>query len=332
MSKPSPPEQAGMQRIFISYRRGDSQWVAGRLADTLGDYFGDKRVFRDVEGIAGGADFGEVIRHTLGSADAVVVLIGPDWLDARDGAGRRRLDEADDWVAREVAAALEAAVPVYPVLVEGTPMPRADELPESLRALTRFNAISISDGRWREDVTRLARIIALDIPSATARQLQRVNLLVSLALFLAMALTLSVVIDNLLAASSPLSGAGGVPEWRFGQLFESVEKPLGVADEGRCLHPPAQWFAPLSKAWSGLIFLVVVPASALLFVFAREIEASRRRYFRAAAWTGAIGTFSAFMLFKPVCEEYEATIIFYLGMLVASLMLVLMGLSGFREK
>ena len=81
-----------------------------------------------------------------------------------------------------------------------------------------------------------------------------------------------------------------------------------------------------------MIFLVVVPASALLFVFAREIEASRRRYFRAAAWTGAIGTFSAFMLFKPVCEEYEATIIFYLGMLVASLMLVLMGLSGFREK
>ena len=177
-----PTPRGKMQRIFISYRRGDTQWAAGRLADSLAAYFGDKRVFRDVESIAGGADFGEVIRHTLGSADAVVVLIGPDWLDARDGAGRRRLDEADDWVAREVAAALEAAVPVYPVLVEGTPMPRADELPESLRALTRFNAISISDGRWREDVTRLARIIALDIPSATARQLQRVNLLVSLAL------------------------------------------------------------------------------------------------------------------------------------------------------
>lgn len=332
MSKPSPPEQAGMQRIFISYRRGDSQWVAGRLADTLGDYFGDKRVFRDVEGIAGGADFGEVIRHTLGSADAVVVLIGPEWLEARDADGRRRLDDADDWVAHEVSAALEAGVPVYPVLVEGTPMPRAEELPESLRALARFNAISISDSRWREDVARLAKIIALDIPSATARQLQRVNLLVSTALFVAMALTLSVVLGNLLEASSELSGSDARPQWRVGQLFESVSNPLSVADEGRCVNPPARWFAPLGKGWAGLIFLVVVPASALLFVFAPHVEASRRRYFLAAAWSGAIGTFGAFMLFKPLCEEYEAIVLFYLAMLVATLMLVLMGLSGFREK
>ena len=84
--------------------------------------------------------------------------------------------------------------------------------------------------------------------------------------------------------------------------------------------------------WAGLIFLVVVPASALLFVFAPHVEASRRRYFLAAAWSGAIGTFGAFMLFKPLCEEYEAIVLFYLAMLVATLMLVLMGLSGFREK
>lgn len=332
MPAATPAPRGNTQRIFISYRRGDTQWAAGRLADSLAAYFGDKRVFRDVEGIAGGADFGEVIRHTLGSADAVVVLIGPEWLDARDGDGRRRLDDADDWVAHEVSAALEAGVPVYPVLVEGTPMPRADELPDALRALTRFNAISISDGRWREDVTRLAKIIALDIPSATARQLHRVNLLVSVALFVAIALTLSVVVGNLLGASSQPAGPGNLPEWRFGQLFESIENPLSVADEGRCSNPPAQWFAPLSKAWSGLIFLVVVPASALLFVFARHIDASRRRYFMAAGWTGAIGAFTAFMLFKPVCEEYEATVVFYLGMLVASSMLVLMSLSGFREK
>ena len=75
----------------------------------------------------------------------------------------------------------------------------------------------------------------------------------------------------------------------------------------------------------------MVPASALLFVFAPHVEASRRRYFLAAAWSGAIGTFGAFMLFKPLCEEYEAIVLFYLAMLVATLMLVLMGLSGFRE-
>ena len=228
----------GAQRIFISYRRDDTQWVAGRLGDSLGAYFGDSRVFRDVEGIAGGADFGEVIRHTLGSADAVVVLIGPDWLSASDDRGHRRLDDADDWVCHEVSAALEAGVPVYPVLVEGTPMPRAEELPASLRGLTRFNAIAISDSRWREDVTRLAKIIALDIPSATERQLHRVNLAVSISLVLAVALTLLTVVGNLFDASSSLTGQYGTPEWSLKQLFERVSA-VGVADEGRCLNPPA---------------------------------------------------------------------------------------------
>lgn len=325
------PQRTGAQRIFISYRRGDTQWVAGRLADSLATYFGDKRVFRDVEGIAGGADFGEVIRNTLGSADAVVVLIGPDWLSASDEHGRRRLDDAGDWVSHEVSAALEAGVPVYPVLVEGTPMPRADELPASLSALTRFNAISIGDSRWREDVTRLAKIIALDIPSATERQLHQVNLAVSISLVLAVALTLLTVMGNLFDASSSLTGQYGLPEWSLKQLFDTVSA-TGVLSEGRCLNPPADWFVPLSKAWSGLIFLVVVPASALMFVFSRHVEPARRGYFLGAAWTGAIGAFTAFMLFKPVCEEYESAVIFTVGVLVSTLMLALMSLSGFRER
>ena len=177
---------------------GCSQWVAGRLTDSLAAYFGDKRIFRDIDGIAGGADFGEVIHHTLGSADAVVLLIGRDWLNASDTVGRRRLEDSDDWVAQEVSAALEGGVPVYPVLVERTPMPHTEELPEPLRPLSRYNAIAVGDGRWREDVTRLAKIISLDIPSATARLLHRVNLLVSIALFVAVALTMSTVAGNLL--------------------------------------------------------------------------------------------------------------------------------------
>jgi len=40
--------------IFISYRRDDARGIAGRLMDTLSDYFGDGRVFRDIEGIEGG--------------------------------------------------------------------------------------------------------------------------------------------------------------------------------------------------------------------------------------------------------------------------------------
>jgi len=117
--------QPSKQRIFISYRRDDAQWAAGRLADALSAYFGDQRVFRDIDGIAGGADFGDVIQENLGTADAVIVLIGPDWLDAADSQGRQRLQNPTDWVVREVATALEKGVPIYPVLVAVTWTPAA---------------------------------------------------------------------------------------------------------------------------------------------------------------------------------------------------------------
>ena len=112
--------------IFISYRRDDARGIAGRLMDTLSDYFGDGRVFRDIEGIEGGANFEEVLSKTVGSADAVIVLIGPDWLNVTDKSGQRRLDNPSDWVSQEIAAALQQNLPVFPVLIEDTPMPRAE--------------------------------------------------------------------------------------------------------------------------------------------------------------------------------------------------------------
>ena len=54
--------------------------------------------------------------------------------------------------------------------------------------------------------------------------------------------------------------------------------------------------------------------------------------FLSAAWTGALGSLTAFILFYPVCAEYESTVLLYLGMLFAPLMLVLMGLSRFKAR
>lgn len=311
-------------RVFISYRRDDTQWVAGRLADSLGHYFGDKRVFRDIEGIAGGAEFGDVIHETLGKADAVVVLIGGSWLSVTDETGQRRLDDPGDWVAQELATALEAGIPVYPVLVEETPMPQADALPERLRRLTRFNAITVSDNRWDSDVARLAKIVSLDIPSATERKLQGINLLISLALVLSVLLTCTILFSNLtchIAQNFPL------PEWLSW---------LCVTPEASSVDPCSrnmyskEW--PLSLAQSGIPFLAIVPSSALLFVFARLVEETRRPYFIAAAWVGAVGTLLFFILLKPICAPYEPISMFFGGTATVLLMFALMNLSGFRPK
>ena len=86
-----------MARIFLSYRRDDSAGFAGRLADAMESEFGAGSVFRDVDDIRPGEDFVQAIESHLRDVGAVLVMIGPRWLDA--GAdGRRRLDDADDFV------------------------------------------------------------------------------------------------------------------------------------------------------------------------------------------------------------------------------------------
>jgi hypothetical protein len=73
-----------------------------------------------------------------------------------DASGRRRLDDAADFVRVEVESALrQSDVRVVPVLVQGARMPRAEDLPPSLAELARRNALELSDSRWSHDVGRL---------------------------------------------------------------------------------------------------------------------------------------------------------------------------------
>ncbi len=93
-----------MSGVFVSYRRGETRHVAGRLYDWLVEVFRHESVFMDVDSIEPGVDFAEAIERALGSCQAQLVLIGPQWLVASDADGRRRLHDPDDYVALEVAA------------------------------------------------------------------------------------------------------------------------------------------------------------------------------------------------------------------------------------
>jgi len=46
-----------MRRIFVSYRRADSEYAAGALGRELRRFFGDEHVFRDKEDITGGVSW-----------------------------------------------------------------------------------------------------------------------------------------------------------------------------------------------------------------------------------------------------------------------------------
>src|SRR5690606_32211272 len=101
--------------IFLSYRRADAPAAAGRLYDRLARHFGAAQVFRDIDTIEAGEDFERAIEDAIAGASAVLVVIGPRWVDMREN-GVRRLDDPADYVRREVELALEADTLLVPVL------------------------------------------------------------------------------------------------------------------------------------------------------------------------------------------------------------------------
>jgi hypothetical protein len=147
-----------MNGIFISYRRDDAPGYAGRLYDRLAAHFGADHVFMDVQGIEPGVDFVDAIERALGSCEILIVLIGKDWL-AADSAGRRRLDDPNDFVRVETATALARGIRVVPVLVEGAEMPRGDNLPTELLPLVRRQAVELSHKQWDATSAELIRTL-----------------------------------------------------------------------------------------------------------------------------------------------------------------------------
>ena len=80
---------ANLGRIFISYRREDTEFAAALLFDRLVEHFGEGQVFKDIDTIQAGEDFGEVIRAAVASCDVMLVLIGDRWLTATSNDGQR---------------------------------------------------------------------------------------------------------------------------------------------------------------------------------------------------------------------------------------------------
>jgi hypothetical protein len=147
--------------VFISYRRDENAGDARALCNDLSDILGKNSVFMDVDSIALGRDFRDALRERLGSCDLMLVLIGKDWLEARDKAGQRRLDLPDDFVRQEIAAALKRNIPVTPVLLQGAAMPSPEQLPDDLKDLAFRNGFELSYTRWQSDLAEMVKRLDL---------------------------------------------------------------------------------------------------------------------------------------------------------------------------
>ena len=91
-------ESHAMGAVFISYRRGDVDGQARALVGDPSNHVGRDNVFIDVDSIAPGRDFRQVLKERLETCDMVLALIGGQWLDAKDQAA------GDAWRTRAISS------------------------------------------------------------------------------------------------------------------------------------------------------------------------------------------------------------------------------------
>jgi hypothetical protein len=160
---PAPP-----RRVFLCYRRQDTQGHTGRLRDRLVSVYGKDAVFMDVDDVPHGIDFVEYIEGVLTGCAVMVVMIGQSWATIADRKGRRRLDQPNDLLRGEIAAALRGKIPVIPVLVEDASMPDAEDVPEDIQGLTRRTTVELTHRRWEADVQQVVKVIEKFMEAAKA--------------------------------------------------------------------------------------------------------------------------------------------------------------------
>jgi hypothetical protein len=139
-----------MLRVFVCYRRDDAPHAAGRIADHLALQFGDQAVFRDVDVLEAGVDYKHRILNAIPNSDAVLAIIGQNWLGLRE-----RLFEDRDVLRKELEYAVQLRIPIIPVLIDQASMPEEEHLPDPLKAVARLEARRVRDSDFRYDFDRL---------------------------------------------------------------------------------------------------------------------------------------------------------------------------------
>jgi tetratricopeptide (TPR) repeat protein len=107
----------------------------------------------DVEDISPGQNFARAIEQTIANSKAVLVVIGPRWMEILRS---RAANHQEDYVCHEIEAALKTPATIIPVLVGGATMAQLTDLPPGLADLPFHQAAELRDNTFNEDCARLA--------------------------------------------------------------------------------------------------------------------------------------------------------------------------------
>lgn len=212
-------------RLFISYRRADTQLVAGRMKTYLDRVPGIRNVFLDFDEIAAGEDFEHRILRALAKCSHCLVIIGRDWAGIGVDVAARIFDQGD-FVRREVELALASKAKVIPILVDGAPIPAPLQLPPELEALSRINAFQLRSSHFNADMEQLLKVLF-------GGKLPTTLTAIGIAVRLFSGLVAGAIAVVAIAFVSRLTAAPN----QCGTLACRIRDFLGLQDQGQALGP-----------------------------------------------------------------------------------------------
>ncbi len=174
-----------MPAIFISYRKKDAGGHVGHLRSDLERLYGRNAVFTDFDSIEVGSEWMTAIEEALEASDIALVVIGEGWLtseqESADGEMIRRLDDENDPLRKEIAAALHhPRMKVVPILVEEAQPPAAAALPPDISKLSGIHVCRLRNDSWDADFAVIRRLVeAAGDDSPTRRYVAKARIAIS---------------------------------------------------------------------------------------------------------------------------------------------------------
>jgi pterin-4a-carbinolamine dehydratase len=184
LDSPSGPDREGQMTavidtsaignlIFLSYRRADTAAHTLALRLELERQLRAALIFVDTHSIQGGDAWPDYIQGALRICKVVIPVIGKSWAGDSPG-GVRRIDDPNDWVYREIDFALaNKHDAIVPILVDGAPPPRAEDLPSALVGLGAIQPRTIELNDWDNGVRALVEILGVKFGFVPKRQTVR---------------------------------------------------------------------------------------------------------------------------------------------------------------
>ncbi|MFE5757763.1 toll/interleukin-1 receptor domain-containing protein [Streptomyces massasporeus] len=160
-------------RVFVNFRRADTGATGPHLDTALRREFGEQEVFRDQRSIRKGAHFPAEITGALRKCDLLLAVMGHGWASVTDDAGRRCIDDPEDWVRKEIALALAWGITVLPVRVDGADLPDAAELPDDIRELSSHQGVIFRPHQEHIDFPPLFEAVHKAVPDLRRKRPRR---------------------------------------------------------------------------------------------------------------------------------------------------------------